>query len=118
MRKLLALAFAATLAGTGACARGATSSQSATPAVATLVNVRNNRFYDMDVFVVRSGAGTPTRLGTVSGNSSARFTLPAYLVGAGTTLRFYADPIGPSGVRMSEDLNVQPGDNVQLDITP
>ena len=35
-----------------------------------------------------------------------------------SALRFYADPIGPSGVRMSEDLNVSPGDNVQLDITP
>ena len=117
MRKLLAVTLIASLASAGACSRNRTT-ETAAPAVATLVNVRNNRFYDMDIFVLRSGGGTPTRLGLVTGNSSGRFTIPAYLVGAGTTLRFYADPVGPSGVRMSEDLNVQPGDVVQLDITP
>jgi hypothetical protein len=117
MRTLLALSLALTLGSTGACRHGAPSG-AAMPDVATLVVVRNNRFYDMDVFVVRSGGGTPTRLGMVTGNSSARFTIPSYVVGTGATLRFYADPVGPSGVRVSEELGVRPGDNVQLDITP
>jgi hypothetical protein len=121
MRTFLALSLATTLVvGTGACSRHPQSTEAAMPAAPTMVTVRNQRFYDMDIFVVRGtgGGGARTRLGTVSGNSTAHFRLSAYLIGMGTALRFVADPIGPSGVTVTEDLQVQPGDNLMLDITP
>ena len=117
MRNILALALVASLGTTAACGRPGRPSEAVAPAETTTVTVRNNRFYDMNVFVVRDGA-TRVRLGMVTGNSSARFTIPGYLVGFGATLRFIADPVGPSGVDVSENLPVQPGDRVQLDITP
>jgi hypothetical protein len=118
MRSLSAVALCCA-ALVGACARGA--GQTATPAgaaaSATSVTVNNQRFYDMNIYVSRSG-GDRLRLGTVSGHSSARFTIPTFVVGGGTTVRFIADPIGPSGASRSEELTVQPGDAVQLTITP
>jgi hypothetical protein len=121
MRPIIAVALCAA-ALTGACARS--SSQAATPASGesaaasrSIVVVTNQRFYDMNIYVVQD-AGNRVRLGTVTGNSSARFTIPSFVVGIGSTLRFIADPIGPSGASLSEQLNVQPGDAVQLTIAP
>ncbi len=121
MRPIIAVALCAA-ALTGACAQS--SSQEATPASGasaaasrTSLLVNNQRFYDMNIYVVQSG-GSRVRLGTTTGNSSARFTIPSFVVGIGTTLRFIADPIGPSGTSRSEEISVQPGDAVQLTITP
>ncbi|MBL8988490.1 MAG: hypothetical protein JNJ80_19615, partial [Gemmatimonadetes bacterium] len=58
------------------------------------------------------------RLGTVTGNSTNRFTLPKYLIRTLTSLRFQADPIGSNRAPVSDEITVSPGDQVTLRIPP
>ena len=83
----------------------------------TQVRVVNQGYADMDIFVLSSGTGR-IRLGTVTGNSTATFTLPSYLVGHATQVRFLADPIGSSRAPVSDQITVEPGDTVELQIPP
>ena len=79
------------------------------------VRVTNRNFYDMNLFVVRFGQRL--RLGTVTGNSTRMFELPAAWVTNGP-VRFLAAPIGSTGREYTEELTVQPGDVVGLTIQP
>jgi hypothetical protein len=79
------------------------------------VRVTNRNFYDMNLFVVRFGQRL--RLGTVTGNSTRTFELPAAWVTSGP-VRFLAAPIGSTGREFTEELTVQPGDVVGLTIQP
>ena len=90
-------------------------SQAPEQATATL-RVENQGFADMTIYAVRSGQRT--RLGTVTGNSTSRFTIPSNLIFGATTLRCLADPIGSTRTPVSDEITVQPGDEVQLIIPP
>jgi hypothetical protein len=79
------------------------------------VRVTNRNFYDMNLFVVRFGQRL--RLGTVTGNSTRTFELPAAWATNGP-VRFLAAPIGSTGREYTEELTVQPGDVVGLTIQP
>jgi hypothetical protein len=81
---------------------------------ATLV-VRNDNFADVDVYVV--SAGLPTRVGTVTGNSTARFALSPSIIGPGD-LRVIATPIGGNGRAYSGPLIVSPGQTIEFTIGP
>jgi hypothetical protein len=70
----------------------------------------------MTIYAIRSGQRV--RLGTVTGNSTSRFTIPSNLIFGATTLRFLADPIGSSRTPVSDEISVQPGDEVELVIPP
>ena len=87
-----------------------------TPVERTTVFVDNRGFLDRNIFVVRGGQRV--RLGTVTGNSQATFTIPASMVGSATSLRFIADPIGAPRPPVTEEINVSPGDRIQLTIPP
>lgn len=119
-RRLRAALVLALAAGTlpAACARSArmTKGGPRAPQEATTVRVQNQNFLDMNVYVIQGGART--RLGTATGNSTARFTIPASLVHTLTQLRFFADPIGGRGTPVSEEITVSPGDEVTLTIPP
>jgi hypothetical protein len=86
------------------------------PSAPAMVEVENQSFYDMNVYVVRGGMRA--RLGTVSGNSKRVFEIPRTFVGPATPLRFQADPIGGSRTPFSQEITVLPGDTVVLRIPP
>jgi hypothetical protein len=68
--------------------------------------VQNQNFYDMDLYVVSEGLAT--RIGDVTGNSTAHFTLdPSFF--PSSELRIVATPIGGNGRASSGALNVAPG---------
>ena len=86
------------------------------PAAPAMVEVENQSFYDMNVYVVRGGMRA--RLGTVSGNSTKVFEIPRTFVNVGLPVRFQADPIGASRTPFSQEISVGPGDTIVLRIPP
>ena len=101
-------------AGTLACAPGATPGRG--PDTGASVEVENQGFQDVNVYVVRSGQRM--RLGTVTGNSTRTFAVPRTLVGTGAMVRFLADFIGSDRTPISEEMVIWPGDRVELIIPP
>lgn len=85
--------------------------------VRTVLKVENQGFPDMNVFVVPEGSNR-VRLGTVTGNSNAYFTLPDYVVKGTRELRFQALPIATQRGPISQSIMVVPGDTVVLTIPP
>ena len=78
------------------------------------VEVENQNFYDMVIYVVRSGIRV--RLGMVSGNSTQLFEIPRTFVNPGQPVRFQADPIGANRAPYSQELPIHPGDTITLRI--
>jgi hypothetical protein len=81
-----------------------------------MVEVENQGFSDMVIYAL--DGSQRVRLGTVTGNSTRTFPIPRHLVGGGGTIRFLADPIGGNRAPVSEEMVVQPGDNVGITIPP
>lgn len=98
------------VAGVTACAPGATLSRGSENSAS--VEVENQAFLDVNVYVLRSGQRT--RLGTVTGHSTRVFAVPGYLVGTGTMVRFLVDFIGSDRAPISEEMLIWPGDMVEL----
>jgi hypothetical protein len=82
----------------------------------TTIDVQNQGFNDMTVYVIVGGART--RLGIAPGNKTTTLTIPAYLVSATTYLRFVADPIGGNRTPVTEEIDVSPGDQLVMIINP
>src|SRR5689334_14255243 len=82
----------------------------------TVVQVDNQGFLDMAVYLLRSSERL--RLGTATGNSKSNFRIPMGIVTGLTPLRFVADPIGGTRASVSEEITVTPGDTVGLTIPP
>ena len=78
---------------TSACSHSSEAGGQLAPDNSIVVHVTNQNFLDMDVFAVSGGLAT--RLGTVTGNSSARFLVDPSL--ATTDFRIVASPIGGTG---------------------
>jgi hypothetical protein len=94
------------------CHRGALNAAAGTQGSVGLV-VQNQNFYDMDLYVVSEGLAT--RIGDVSGNSTARFTLdPSFF--PSSELRVIATPVGGNGRASSGPLNVAPGQTINFTI--
>ena len=112
-------ALAAALLWPVACARNAAPDPNAVPMPEvgpTTVRVQNQAFLDVAVYVVRGGLRS--RIGTVTGNSTAVLTIPKSLVLPLTQLRFIANPIGGRAQPVSEEITVSPGDEVALIVPP
>ena len=77
------------------------------------VHVRNDNFLDMNVFVVAGGMAR--RLGQVTGNSEADFSIE-WSVANGQSFYLQAIPIGGFGAAYSGSLNVGPGQMVDFRI--
>jgi hypothetical protein len=110
-RAALALLFASLALACGPRRTGGDQQMSAP----TTLRVENQAFLDMTIYVLRSGQRY--RLGIAGGNSTARFVIPASMVG-GVSLSFLADPIGSSRTPVSQEIVVTPGDEVTLFIPP
>ena len=87
------------------------------PQARTVLRVENRNFADMTIYVIPEG-GTRLRLGTATGNSTTRFTIPAHLIFGATSLRFIADPIGGAAAPVTDDIVVRPGDEIGMIIPP
>ena len=109
-------ALAACLALLGACVLNKNPDENAEPVPPTLLRVENQAFLDMNIYVYRSSQRV--RLGTASGNSTTRMTIPSNLIFGATPLRFQADPIGGNRQALSQEITVSPGDEVTFIIPP
>jgi hypothetical protein len=101
--------------GVSAC--GARSAESGEPEPATVLEVDNQATLDMTIYVVRS-SGARERLGMATAHSRTRLRIPSRLMFGLTPLRFMADPIGGSATPVTQEITVQPGDTVVLQIPP
>lgn len=77
--------------------------------------VNNQNFNDVDVYAV--GGGLATRIGTVPGNSSARFGLSDALYTA-SDFRIVATPIGGNGRASTGTINVSSGQTIEFTVAP
>lgn len=82
----------------------------------TRVKVDNRAYLEMTIYVMRGAERV--RLGSAPGSSNSSFVIPADIIRTATQLRFVADPIGSSRASVSEEIYVQPGDEVGLQIPP
>ena len=116
LRRALAAAPLVLALAAGSAACYGKGKNAPVPVERTTIVVENRGFLDRDIFVVRGGQRI--RLGTVTGNSTATFTIPPSVVSAVTALRFIADPIGAPRPPVTEEITVSPGDRVVLTIPP
>ncbi|HTK40741.1 MAG TPA: hypothetical protein VL287_04055 [Gemmatimonadales bacterium] len=116
-RRSFLVAVALLVAVLPACSHNPEPKPEGPPPKSTMLRVNNQNFYDMEIFLVRFGSRT--RLGLAPGNSSTNFEFPSQFLQSGTgTVRFEAHPVGATGRAFTEDLTVQPGDVVGVDILP
>ena len=83
----------------------------------TRVHVDNRGYNDANIYVVADG-GNRQRLGTVTGSSSADFTIPDYFITPANSVSFRIEPIGSNSAGRTNTLSVQPGQTLELEITP
>lgn len=112
MKRLLLLVGLAVLVG---CSKGTPGDvvPADTPAI---IKVDNQRFQDMTIYVVENGVRD--RLGLARGNFTTSFTIPVRYSQRAAILRFVADPIGGAALPVTQDITVEPGDEVLMRITP
>ena len=114
MKSAIAFLLAACLVTT-ACASSGYNTKAGAREPTTVV-VDNQALLDMTIYVVRGAQRV--RLGTATGLSKTRLTIPQGIVAGATTLRFLADPIGGNRQPVSEEVNVGEGDEIGLRIPP
>ena len=119
--RVLIIAVLATMAA-AACAtrqveRTAGGEVALADTTASTMVVDNQGFFDMTIYVLEGGS-VRRRLGTATGSSKTRITIPRTLVGSGRDLQFLADPIGGRRNSVSQRIFVRPGDQVVLTILP
>lgn len=95
--------------------RAGSAHASATPPASSAgeiaLAVTNHNFLDVVVYVLHDGQ--QTRVGTVTGSSSAIFYLPGRLLGQGRELRLLGHPIGGTDLASTETIVVQPGQYIE-----
>jgi hypothetical protein len=82
----------------------------------TTIDVQNEGFNDMTVYVLVNGSRT--RLGIAPGNKTTELTIPGYLLAGTTFMRFVCDPIGGNRTPVTEEVDVSPGDQLVMIIHP
>ena len=75
------------------------------------LNVTNHNYLDVVVYVLHDGI--QTRVGTVTGSSSAVFFLPTRLLGQGREIQLYGDAIGNDTYARTDILVVQRGQYIE-----
>jgi hypothetical protein len=117
-QRSLKMMLVASLALASACSltRNEAEDVAAEPVPPTRLRVDNQAFLDMTIYVYRNSQRV--RLGTATGNSVTRLTIPPNMIFGSTPLRFQADPIGGNRTPISSEITVAPGDEVVLTIPP
>ena len=85
------------------------------PPPKTVVHVSNGDFLDAVIYVVQQGQRV--RLGTATSNTTTMFVIPAQLVFSSTSLSFLIDPVGSTRRQSSGQIVVDPGDDVELQLS-
>jgi hypothetical protein len=98
------------------CRTGNASRKTDKGPVRTTIDVQNQDFNDMTVYVIVGGART--RLGVAPGNKTTVLTIPEYLLTGTSFVRFVADPIGGNRTPVTEEIDVTPGDQLVMIINP
>ena len=101
-------------AGTASACRSASPYDVNQEGSGVMIVVRNQNFSDMDVYAIASGL--PSRLGTVTGNSSQTFKVNESFVAGTGDFRLVATPIGGNGRASSGPLQVSGGRTVYFTI--
>jgi hypothetical protein len=110
----LSLLFVAPVAGT-ACRSGNPYDINNRQANDAVLIVENQNFSDVDVYALSGGLAT--RIGTVTGNSTMRFSLNASVIAA-SDFRLIATPIGGNGRGASGVLVARPGQTIKFTVAP
>jgi hypothetical protein len=98
-----------------ACHRGPPGTVTPEDTPATL-KVDNQRPFDMTIYIVENGVRE--RLGRAAGNFVTSFTIPLRYSRRAAILRFIADPVGSRALPVTQDITVEPGDEVLMRIQP
>ena len=110
----VALVSSLAAVGTPACHRAGPGTVD--PAQAAYLEVQNQAFWDMNIYLVASGGRT--RLGSVPGKSTRVLQIPQMYVQPGFLVQFMADPIGSSRTPFSQSIDIAPGETIVLVIPP
>lgn len=120
--KTVALVLGLTcLGGAAGCSHAFSSGAggAAAPEEVTTLKVDNQGTLDMDIYVIRDPGGQRIRLGTANAVTVTKMKIPSdVIIGANTSLRFIADPIGGLRPSISSSIMVTRGDEVTLQIPP
>ncbi len=116
MRLRLRAALVALLLGGSGCFifhRGKPESPPAfaVPEGEIALSVTNHNYLDVVIYVLHDGV--QTRVGTVTGSSSAMFYLPGRLLGQGREIRLLGDAIGNNAYATTDILVVQQGQYIE-----
>jgi hypothetical protein len=93
-----------------------TAGEPADTGTATTIEVENQSFYNMTVFVFEGGRRV--RLGTVPGLATRTFPIPERLLFGITSLRFQLDPLGGDRTPLTQEIAVTRGDALRMIIPP
>lgn len=103
------------LLGSAACGSAAGHDPADAPRrAATTVEVQNNNWLDMVVYVVRSGARV--RLGMVTSMSKESFRVPDSAMAPASSLHLEAHPIGSNQSFVAPPVQARPGQRIDLTI--
>jgi hypothetical protein len=91
--------------------KAAASPASNVPEGEIALSVTNHNYLDVVIYVLHDGL--QTRVGTVTGSSSAVFFLPARLLGQAREIRLYGDAIGSDAYARTDILVVQRGQYIE-----
>jgi len=100
--------------GPASCNRSRTSLKPPPPPK-TIVRVSNGDYLDAVIYVVHQGHSV--RLGTATSNTTTIFVIPSQLIFGSTPLSFVIDPIGSPRRQSSGQVVVDPGDDLELQLT-
>ncbi|HEX6576175.1 MAG TPA: hypothetical protein VF042_14505 [Gemmatimonadaceae bacterium] len=115
MRALRTAVLAVASLVIGACASSGTNAAAGQRSPAVIV-VDNEGLLDMTIYVLRGSQRV--RIGTATGLSRTRMTIPVSLTNGVTSLRFVADPIGGTRNSVSEEITISEGEELGLRIPP
>jgi len=76
--------------------------------------LHNRNYLDVNVFVQHDGQAS--RVGTVTGSSSTAMDVPSWMVGKGGLVQLIAEPIGDNSRYVTDNLLIQPGQMVELNV--
>ena len=78
------------------------------------LTLNNHHWLDINVFVQHDGEAS--RVTTVTASSSQSLILPLWLLGESKIVRIIAEPVGEAGSYTTDQLRVDPGQSVELNV--
>ena len=78
------------------------------------LTLNNHHWLDINVFVLHDGEAS--RVTTVTASSSQSLILPLWMLGESKIVRIIAEPVGEQGSYTTDQLRVDPGQSVELNV--